>query len=153
MLAVPFILFSQVMPSMETCVRNLGALSVGRALARPLAFPARRTLQGSRRKVAAECRQPSSSTAPKAASMQSQSLAVLVSAICPLVYILPAQAAAQSSASLTTELTVPLIFSALLGGLVFGVFNDSSTRRILEDNVKGVKCGPPCNCSWALCSL
>ncbi|KAK9917904.1 hypothetical protein WJX75_009408 [Coccomyxa subellipsoidea] len=60
--------------------------------------------------------------------------------MCPLAYILPAtaQAASQASGSLADNYTVPLLLSTLLGGVVFGAFNDRATKKVLEESVSGI---------------
>lgn len=70
-----------------------------------------------------------------------QKQAVLFATMCPLAYILPAtaQAASQASGSLAEDFTVPLLLSALLGGVVFGAFNDRATKKVLEENVSGIR--------------
>ena len=65
----------------------------------------------------------------------------LIATICPLAYMFPstAQAAAQASAGLAEDCTVPLLLSALLAGAVFGIFNDKETKRILEEQMSGIR--------------
>lgn len=66
---------------------------------------------------------------------------LLFAKICPLAYMFPttAQAAAQASAGLAEDFTVPLLLTTLLAGVVFGAFNDKGTRRILEEQVSGIR--------------
>jgi hypothetical protein len=128
---------------METCARrSVGLPPSGTACARPSALRVRRASHLRQRRKPAACgtaSQEATLSASEAASQKSRGLALLVSTICPLVYILPASAqiSAQNAAYLSEDVTVPLILSTLLGGLVFGIFNDGKTRKILEDNVKG----------------
>ena len=69
--------------------------------------------------------------------------AVIFATMCPLAYILPAtaQAASQASGSLADNYTVPLLLSTLLGGVVFGAFNDRATKKVLEESVSGIRQG------------
>lgn len=66
---------------------------------------------------------------------------LLFATICPLAYMFPttAQAAAQASAGLAEDFTVPLLLSTLVAGVVFGAFNDKGTKTILEEQVAGVR--------------
>lgn len=72
---------------------------------------------------------------------QWQRQAVLIATICPLAYVLPAsaQTASQASGGNADSFTIPLLLSALLGGAVFAALNDKNAKRILEEQVSGMR--------------